>query len=95
LAAAVVLVVALSSGLAHWREAQQERQRAEAARRVEALRNEYEALQRELAELRALAAESQPVVGLGGTEDLDFVMDLRALAREAQQSEARPVDYRR
>ncbi|MEE9179417.1 MAG: hypothetical protein V3U22_00870 [Vicinamibacteria bacterium] len=91
-AAAAVLIVAASSAWDYWREAQE---RAEAAQRVEALRNEYESLQKELEELKVLAAESQPVLSLGGTQEVDFLMDLRALSREAEESRARPVNYRR
>ncbi len=91
-AAAAVLILASSSAWNYWREAQE---RAEATQRVEALRNEYESLHKELEELRALAAESQPVLSLGGTEGMDFLMDLRALSREAEESRARPVNYRR
>ena len=91
-AAAAVLILAASSAWNYWREAQE---RADAAQRVEALRNEYDSLHKELEELRALAAESQPVLSLGGTQEVDFLMDLRALSREAEESRARPVNYRR
>lgn len=91
MAALAGLLVAISFGLGYWREMQE---RAESARRIEALRNEYRAVEKELEELRALAVESQPVLHLSGNDELDFVMDLRELAREAEQSEARPVNYR-
>ncbi len=91
-AAAAVLILAASLAWDYWREAQG---RAEAAQRVETLRNEYESLQKELEELKALAAESQPVLRLGGTQQVDFLMDLRALSREAEEFRARPVNYRR
>ncbi len=91
-AAAAVLIVAASSAWDYWREAQE---RAEAAQRVEALRNEYESLQKELEELKVLAAESQPVLSLGGPQEVDFLRDLRALSREAEESRVRPVNYRR
>lgn len=91
-AAAAVLILVASSAWDYWREAQG---RAEAVQRVETLRNEYESLQKELEELKALAAESQPVLSLGGTQQVDFLMDLRALSREAEESRARPVNYRR
>jgi len=39
-------------------------------------RDEYEALERELAEIHSLAAASQPVVELGSTENLDILLDL-------------------
>jgi hypothetical protein len=90
-AASLMLLVALTSGLRHWSES---RERSEAAQRIETLRHEYETLERELEELRSLAAASQPVVDLGGTEDVDILLDLRAIAagRQAQQQ---PVEYRR
>ena len=92
IAAAAVLTIAVSSAWDHWRERQE---RVEAAQRVEALRAEYESVQRELEELKFLAAESQPLLRLGGSGRVDFLMDLRALSREAEPSRARPVNYRR
>ena len=50
-----------------------------AAQRLRALRSEYQSLQDELAKLRQLADDAQPVVDLGGTDDVDFVLDLREL----------------
>ncbi len=91
-AAAVVLTLAASSARNYWQGA---RERAEAAQRVEALRSEYESLHKELEELKALAAESQPILTLGGTGEMDFLMDLRALSREAEGARAHPVNYRR
>lgn len=92
IAAVAVLALAATSTWNYWREG---RERAKAAQRVEALRNEYESLQRELEDLRALAAESQPVLSLGGTGEVDFLVDLRALSQEAEGSQARPVSYRK
>ena len=92
IAATAVFILAASSAWNYWQGASE---RAEAAQRVETLRNEYESLQRELEELRALAAESQPVLNLSGTEGVDFLMDLRALSQEAEESRARPVNYRK
>ena len=94
-ATALLLLGALTTGMRHWYEL---RERAEAARRIETLRSEYEALQRELDELRSLAAASQPVVELGGTESVDILLDLRTLTARAggdQQARPQPVDYRR
>ncbi|HEX9726714.1 MAG TPA: hypothetical protein VGC53_20720 [Vicinamibacteria bacterium] len=94
-AASLMLLVALTSGLRYWSEL---RERSESARRVEALRDEYEALERELEELRSLAAASQPVVDLGGTEDLDILLDLRAITAGTGrdgQAQHQPVEYRR
>ncbi len=94
-AAALLLLGTLTAGMRHWYEL---RERAEAAQRIETLRSEYEALERELDELRSLAAASQPVVELGGTESVDILLDLRTLnAGAGQDQQARPqrVDYRR
>ncbi|MGH9461679.1 MAG: hypothetical protein ACRD1X_10715 [Vicinamibacteria bacterium] len=94
-AVSLMLLGALVSGLRHWSEL---RERSEAGQRIEALRNEYEALERELEELRSLAAASQPIVDLGGTENVDVLLDLRAIARAGQDGEGarqQPVEYRR
>jgi hypothetical protein len=94
-AASLMLLVALTSGLRYWSEL---RERSEAAQRIEALRNEYESLERELEELRLLAAASQPVVDLGGTEDVDILLDLRAIAAGSGsdgEAQHQPVEYRR
>ncbi len=93
--AVLLLLGALTTGMWHWYEL---REREEAAQRIETLRNEYEALERELAEIHSLAAASQPVVELGSTESLDILLDLRTLAAGAgQDQQARPqrIDYRR
>ncbi|HEY7818006.1 MAG TPA: hypothetical protein VIG29_07305, partial [Vicinamibacteria bacterium] len=55
--------------------------RSRAAARVRELRDEYRELQRELQKLRVLSRELEPVLDLGGTEDVGFVFDLRELAR--------------
>ena len=64
--------------------------RRENAQRLEMMRNEYRALRFELDELRALTFEGEPVLELGGTEQLDFVIDLRRLG-EAQGARTRPT----
>ena len=94
-AAVLLLLGALTIGMRHWYEL---RERAEAAQRIETLRDEYETLERELDEIRSLAAASQPVVELGSTERLDILLDLRTLTAGAgrdQQAHQQPVDYRR
>lgn len=91
--AALVLIGAVVTGLQSWFEL---RERAEAARRVEALRNEYEALEKELEELRSLASASQPVVELGGSEEVDILLDLRTFTPANERDpQAQPVGYRR
>lgn len=63
--------------------------RSKAAARVRELRDEYRELQAELEKLRSLTRELEPVLDLGGTDDVEFVFDLRELARrEAAQSES-------
>lgn len=81
---AALLGVFLSQG--YFRERYQ---RSKAAARVRELRDEYRELQTELQKLRSLTRELEPVLDLGGTDDVEFVFDLRELARrEAAQSES-------
>jgi hypothetical protein len=85
--------------------ANQERQAAR--QRVESMRQEYWALERDLDDLRRIAVESRPVVGIEG-DDLDFFIDLRSLAADRAAAwsagtspgspaavSARPVSYQR
>lgn len=63
------------------------------------LRSDYQALEAELQSLRRLVAESQPVVGLGGSDRVDLLVDLRDLVPALPTSgsaKARsiPVSYR-
>lgn len=62
-----------------------------------ALRNEYRALESELEELRRLVAVSQPVVGLGGSDLVDVLVDLRELLPGEQPLDRRalPVAFDR
>ena len=86
-AAAALLGVLLSQGYLRERY-----QRSRAAARVRELRDEYRELQAELEKLRVLTRELEPVLVLGGTEDVDFVFDLRELARrETEVFRADPV----
>jgi len=48
----------------------------DARQRLESLRREREATQRQLAQVRALLAEAPPVIYLGGTDSFDLVLDL-------------------
>lgn len=64
-----------------------------AAARLEALRREYRELESELEKLRALAAEIEPVLDLGGTDEVDFVFDLREV--DPQPPRAQPVSHER
>ena len=47
--------------------------------RVDSLRREYRSLERELIELRTLAGQARPLVGIEGDGDQDFLIDLRNL----------------
>ena len=85
-AAALVLGTWLVTGVLRERE---ERRAAEA--RVQQMREEYLALEAELDRLRALTNGAEPVLELGGTEDVDFVFDLRRFARERGGARAEPV----
>ncbi|HSF18389.1 MAG TPA: hypothetical protein VLK65_22860 [Vicinamibacteria bacterium] len=64
------------------------------AERVEQLRREYRELESELAKLRRLATELEPVLELGGTEQVDFVLDLRQVGEEGTAAKAEPVSHR-
>lgn len=67
-------------------------ERSRAAARVRELRDEYRELQTELEKLRTLTRELEPVLELGGTDDVEFVFDLRELARgESEGLRAEPV----
>ena len=68
-------------------------ERRETAERLEMMRDEYRALEVALEELRSLASEAQPVLDLGGTEQVDFVFDLRRLAEERGKARAQPTSH--
>jgi hypothetical protein len=87
--AAALLAIFLGQGYLRERY-----QRSQAAARVRELRDEYRELQREVEKLRALSRELEPVLDLGGTEDVDFVFDLRELARRDPEAlRADPVSH--
>jgi len=68
--------------------------RSKAAARVRELRDEYRELQTELEKIRRLTRELEPVLDLGGTEDVEFVFDLRELAREdSERPRTAPVSH--
>ena len=69
------------------------RERRETAERLEMMRDEYRSLEVELEELRSLASEAQPVLELGGTEQVDFVFDLRRLAQERGKARSQPTSH--
>jgi hypothetical protein len=60
-------------------------QRSQAAARVRELRDEYRELQTELEKIRSLTRELEPVLDLGGTQDVEFVFDLRHLDKPRER----------
>lgn len=88
-AAAALLGMLLSQGYLRERY-----ERSKAAARVRELRDEYRDLQMELEKIRTLTRELEPVLDLGGTDDVEFVFDLRELARrEAEGPRAEPASH--
>lgn len=76
----MVAVAAVSMGLWLGQEAFRHRaERRRSAERLEMMREEYRALAVELEELRSLTSEVEPIVELGGTDQVGFVVDLRRL----------------
>ena len=91
-----VFVGACALLLAVWLGAvvfEERNERRETAERLEMMRDEYRALEVELEELRSLASEAQRVLDLGGTEQVDFVFDLRRLAEERGKARAQPTSH--
>ena len=91
LAAGVVLAAGIWMGVRTYREHEA---RAQKAVRAEQLRQEYEALQRELRDLRSVAREASPVMELGGTPDVQFIFDLERFANELSTGGAQPISHR-
>ncbi len=97
-AGACVVLLGAWLGSVTFEERDQRRETAEridrdTAERIEMMRDEYRALQVELEELRFLASEARPVLDLGGTEQVDFVFDLRRLAEERGKARAQPTSH--
>jgi hypothetical protein len=65
-------------------------QRESERQRLERLRAEYRDLENELRELRILVTEKRPMIELGGTSEMDFVLDVGELARR-DSPETSPV----
>ena len=76
-AAALVLVALLVGRL----QVEQQHAAGERATRAAELRSEHESLQQDLARLRSLAEEERPVMYLGGTDQIDLVLDLTSAER--------------
>jgi len=89
LVGAAVVVVGLWLGATAWRDHTERRE----LERLRMMRDEYQALELELEELRSLASEAQPVLDLGGTERVDFVFDLRRHAEERDKARAQRTSH--
>jgi hypothetical protein len=89
-AAALLLVALLVGGL----RVEQQHAAGERATRAAALRSEHESLQQDLARLRSLAETERPVVYLGGTDQVDLVLDLTSVERPVPLAPALPLDPR-
>ncbi len=87
-AAAVVLGISVGQMLRHER-----REQVRSAENLEQMQSEYRELRRELDRLRRLASDVEPVLELGGTAEMDFIFDLRALADEQGEPRAEPVSH--
>lgn len=74
-AAALAVALAAAAGAFVWHQGQ----RSQTAERARQIRQQHLELQRELADLRALASESDPLLYLGGDESFDLVLDMGPL----------------
>jgi hypothetical protein len=90
MAAAALLVVGL--GLREWQHRQEV---DETLRRIAELRGQYQELASELDELRRENATSRPVVYVGGTENVDFVVDLARLSEKQKDPAKDDAESRR
>jgi hypothetical protein len=86
LAASLALLVAAWVGFHRWQSSLEEQQ---TNARVRSIKSEVQQLQNDIRLLRNLA----PVLYLGGDENVDFVLDLRQLARESGGENRSPVSY--
>ena len=85
--AAALALLAVGMGTYSWNE---QRERQEAIERIASLRAEYEVLQNELAGLQN-AKRARGVVHLGGSDDVELVLDLGRLVRQkAVERQAEP-----
>jgi hypothetical protein len=99
LLAVAALALVLAAIPAVRRAVAPEPSRQTAARSVEeakreALLREYRALAEELATIRRIADEQQPVLYLGGDEDFDVLYDLAAYTSDERSGGARPAAIR-
>lgn len=84
-AGCAIVVVAGVIGLLGRREARERE-------RLTAVRAEQQSLERELHDIKQIAAETDPVVYLGSTDHYDYFIDLRQL--EETSAVAQPAAYR-
>ena len=86
LAASLVLIAAAWFGFSQWQSSIEEQQ---TDARIRTIKSDVQQLQNELRLLRDLA----PVLYLGGNENVDFVLDVRQLARESEGESSQPISY--
>ena len=86
LAASLLFIVAGWYGLRQW-QSSVEKQQTDA--RIRSIKSEVHQLQNDIRLLRDLA----PVLYLGGTENVDFVLDMRQFARETEGDSSKPISY--
>jgi sensor domain CHASE-containing protein len=86
LAVSVLLLVAAWYGLRQWQSSVDEQQ---TNAQIRSIKTEVQQLQNDIRLLRDLA----PVLYLGGTENVDFVLDVRQLARETEGDRSQPISY--
>jgi hypothetical protein len=90
MAAAALLIFGL--GMREW---QHRRDVEESMRRIAELRGQYQELASELESLRREAASARPVVYVGGTEQVDLVVDLAKLAEKRKDPQSEDPAARR
>ena len=73
----LLLVALILAGL----RIEQQQSAGERANRAAELRSEHQSLQQDLARLKSQAEQERPVVYLGGTDQIDLVLDLTAVER--------------
>jgi hypothetical protein len=86
LAAVVLLIVVAGYGLRQWQSSVEER---ETEARIQSIKTQVQQLQNDIRLLRSLA----PVLYLGGTENVDFVLDMRQLTPGAEGGSVQPSVY--
>lgn len=90
LPAAAALIAAVWSS--HVVSRQREERRV-ATERLEQMQTEYRELQRELDQLRSLTSAVEPVIELGGTDDVDFVFDARRFHDPSRGGRAERISH--